>query len=135
MSRTNISMLDFIRAHESSNSSAEVSQKTGLTEASVQAKASKFRNPEYFMVQKTDDKGRGLYRTDTGGETTDVKKAKRNSQNKPIQILIKKLDADGTPIVKRQAIPLKMFPRGGGSRIDVNGALALLEELRSETAN
>jgi hypothetical protein len=130
--RTQVSMLDFIRAHENSNSIAEVAEATGLTEASVQARASKYRNPEYEMTPKRDSEGNIVFKTDDGSETTDESEAKLNSQGKPIRVMIRAL-RNGQPIVKREAIPLKKFPKGGGSRVNVDEALALLAELRGET--
>ena len=38
-----VSMVDFLKAHETSNCNAEVAEKTGLTIGSVQARASNYR--------------------------------------------------------------------------------------------
>ena len=133
--KDNVGMLDFIKAHETSDSIQQVSQKTGLTEASVQARASKYRNPEYKMSPKLNDEGKIIYRREGGGETTDNSQARVNSQGKLIRVMVRELDKNNQPIVKRQAIPLKTFPKGGSTRLQVEEALELLRELRGETSS
>jgi len=86
-SRVRVSMVDFIKAWQSSDSVKEVADKTGLAEGSVQARASKYRSAEF------NDKGE----------------------------------------VTRPAIPLKTMPRGGGARLQVDAAMALLAELNGQT--
>ena len=131
--RQNVDMMDFIRAHESSENSAEVSKKTGLAIASVEARASKYRTTEYIKIPKKNSKGEILYRTPDGtGETADKGSAKLSSQGKPITIMVRKLE-NGKPIVKREALDLKKFNGGGGSRLDIEAAKTLLAELRGKT--
>lgn len=124
-----VSMLDFVRAHTESDSIREVAEKTGLTEQSVQARASKYRQPEYKMTPKLNAQGEVLYRTEDGGETTDKAKAKHTKQGKAIKVMVRELDGNGQPIVTRKAINLKKFPKGGGTRLDVDAANALIAEL------
>ena len=58
MAKEKVSMLQFIEAHETSENTREVAQKTGMTEASVQARASKLRNDEYKLADKLTDDGK-----------------------------------------------------------------------------
>lgn len=82
--RKNVSMLDFIQIHETSESFDEVVERTGLKPLSVQARVSTYRSPA--------------------------------------------LDEDGNII--RPAIPLKQFPRAGGSRMQVDSVMELLAKIR-----
>ena len=139
-------MMEFIEAHEGSFNDGTflkgVAEKTGLTTATCQAKASKFRNPEYKKSVKTDAEGNVVYRRAVEGaegetETTDETLAKRSKQDKPITISIYDKDANGKRLVIRRPIPLREFPRGSHSRLEsqVDDAMALLAKLRGETVD
>lgn len=62
-------MIDFIRTWEGSNSVPEVAERLGMTQTSVQARASKYRSPEYAM---NDD---GTFKLDSNGQKQLVRKA------------------------------------------------------------
>ena len=97
-SKPRVKMIDFIRTWEDSESVPEVAERLGMTPISVQARASKYRSPEYLTNED------GTF----------------------------KLDSEGNKQLVRKAIPLKSMPRGGGAKLDVNDAFALLAELRGQ---
>ena len=144
MSNANkIGMLEFITAWETSVQDATgvkgCAAKTGLTPETCQARASKYRNPEFKLVKKTDG-GKTVYRLAVDGEngeteTTNRKEAKLTTQGQPVVIKIPALDAAGNKIEIRKGLSLSTMPRGGGSRIStqVDAAEALLAKLRGET--
>lgn len=139
-----VDMLEFLEAWETSvqdGSGVEgCSAKTGLTADTCQARASKYRNPEYKKVNKTDSEGNTVYRRAKTGEngeteTTDENLAKRTKQGKLIPVKVYATDKDGNKIEVRPGLSLSTMPRGGHSRIanKVDEAEALLARLRGET--
>lgn len=139
--RPQVSILDFIRGWEASvNDGSGVkgcAEKLGLTPETCQARASKYRNPEFEKVDKVDANGNTVYKRAKVGEngeteTTDKELAKVNSQGKHVTVRVYATDEAGNKIVKRQALPLSKMPRGGGSRLagNLDEAFALLAELQ-----
>lgn len=140
-----VSMLDFIKAWETSvkdNSGVQgCADKTGLTPDTCQARASKYRNPEFKQVPKRDADGKIVYRRNVKGEageveTTDKTLAKKNKQGKPIAVKVFAKDAKGEKILVRRAIGLSTMPRGGHSRLvnQLDEADALIASLRGDAA-
>ena len=136
--RSNMTMMEFVEHHTLSDSIAEVVERTGLNAATVQAKASKYRQTEYEMEQKLNGEGEPLFRTEAGGETTDKAEAKHTKATekvaaKAIKVLVRKLE-DGKPVVKREAINLQKFERGGGTRLQAGDANELIAKLLAKKA-
>ena len=130
--RKNVTLLEFVRAYQTSGSIAEVMEKTGLSNQSVTTKALKYRKAEYKQAQKVDGNGKTLWLTPAGAETTDktlAKTAKVGTKSKAVPVMVDVLDAEGKRIVTREAINLKNFPRTGGVRLDAAAANALIEQL------
>ena len=141
--KAQVTMLQFIEAWETSvideSGVKGCASKTGLTQDTCQARASKYRNPEFKKVKKTLD-GKTVYRLATDGpegetETINRKEAKLTTQGQPVVIKVEALDPEGEKIQVRPGLSLSTMPRGGGSRIasQVDEAEALLARLRGET--
>ena len=121
--------LAFIKVWQTSPDVATVAKRLDCTPESAQARASKYRQTEYAMQDKTEN-GQTVYFDAEGKETTDKEKAAmtggKNPQPKVVRIRQK--DEKGKDIVKRRGIPLKKMPKGN-KQIDVDAALALIESL------
>ena len=147
--RQNVDMLTFIEAWETSIDDGTnlqgVADKTGLTQDTCQARASKYRNPEYERANKTvtkDGQTLTVFKRSVAGpngeqETTNKDEAKQTTQGKPVPVQVYKLDKDKNKIVKRRAIPLRTMPRGGFARLEtkVDDAFELLAKLRGQSVD
>jgi len=129
-------IMAFLRAWQTSETTKEVSEKTGKTVATCSAYASKLRQTEYRMKDKVDKDDNTVYKSKVAGEeTTDKAKAATHGGNgpqsgKPKVIRVFQKDASGQKIVKRKGIPLKKMPKGGGGEsLDWDAAMALIDEL------
>lgn len=139
-----VTMLQFVEAWETSiidgTGIEGCAAKTGLKAATCQAKASKFRNPQYKEINKVLD-GKAVYKrakVGDGGETetTDEALAKVNSQGKKVHVKVFALDAGGNKILQRKGISLSNATSAATSRVanQVDEAEALLARLRGEAA-
>ncbi len=137
---TRVDVLTFVEAAAGSSIIGDgsgvkgIMEKTGLTESTVNAKLAKLRKDEFFTEQKRDKDGKLVYRAaeGDGAETTDKSKAKKNSQDKLIKIMVTVNDEKGKPKVKRGAIPIPAMPRG--SRVDVDAAKKIIADLRAKSS-
>ena len=119
----------FITAWQTLDSASAVAKELGLSVNSVNAQASKLRNPEFVKVQKQDS-GDPVFRTVDGRETIDTQNAKTDSQGKPVRVLVYQKDGHDSKVIKREGIPLKKMMRDSG--IDVAAATALIAKLASK---
>ncbi len=99
---TRVSMIDFIAAWEDSDSVSEVAKKLDMPEPSVNARASKYRSPDFKLAEKRVTGKPAVYKT----------------------------DENGNKILSRKPIPLKAYTRGGGATLPIDEAFELLAKLR-----
>ena len=102
--KKNVPVLDFVTAVQSSNTAQEAVDKLAaqgfeITKNSLQARASKYRQPEYKKIPLIVD-GKPVLKED-----------------KKTPVLVDFKDGDGNKVVVRPALPLKKFARGGGVKL------------------